>query len=50
MVTTALVKILALLAQPQTMNDALKKIVGLDYQEFQAVWEADLTHYRSCPR
>ena len=46
----ALVKILAMLAQRQTMNDALKKIVGLDYQEFQAAWEADLTRYRPAPR
>ena len=47
---SALIRILEMLAQRQTMNDALKKIVGLDYQEFQAAWEADLARYRPAPR
>jgi Tfp pilus assembly protein PilF len=47
---SALVKILGMLAQRQTMNDALKKVVGLDYQEFQVAWEADLTRYRPTSR
>jgi hypothetical protein len=37
-----LVKILDRLAERKTMNEALKKVVGLDYQEFQTAWEADL--------
>lgn len=41
-----LLRILQLLAQRQTMNDALKSVVGLDYQEFQTAWEADLERYR----
>jgi hypothetical protein len=28
------------------MNDALNKVIGLDYQELQIAWEADLTRYR----
>jgi hypothetical protein len=28
------------------MNDALKKVIGLDYQELQTAWEADLERYR----
>ncbi len=39
-------KILRLLARQQTMNEALKSVVGLDYQEFQTAWEADLKRYR----
>lgn len=42
-------KILQLLAKQQTMNDALKSVVGLDYQEFQTAWEADLERYRTLP-
>lgn len=42
----ALVRILELLGDGQTMNDALKTVVGLDYQEFQTAWEADLLRYR----
>jgi tetratricopeptide (TPR) repeat protein len=38
----ALVQILDRLAERQTMNEALRKVVGLDYQEFQTAWEADL--------
>jgi tetratricopeptide (TPR) repeat protein len=41
----ALIRILHLLGERQTMNDALKKVVGLDYQEFQTAWEADLGRY-----
>jgi hypothetical protein len=32
------------------MNDALKKVVGLDYQEFQTAWEADLERYPKGPQ
>jgi tetratricopeptide (TPR) repeat protein len=39
-------KILRLLARQQSMNDALKSVVGLDYQEFQTAWETDLERYR----
>jgi hypothetical protein len=38
----AVAKILDRLAERKTMNEALKKVVGLDYQEFQTAWEADL--------
>jgi tetratricopeptide (TPR) repeat protein len=38
----ALLRILQLLGERHTMNDALKKVVGLDYQELQTAWEADL--------
>jgi tetratricopeptide (TPR) repeat protein len=38
----ALTQILDTLADRKTMNEALKKVVGLDYQEFQTAWEADL--------
>lgn len=38
----ALAKILDRLAERKSMNEALKKVVGLDYQEFQTAWEADL--------
>ena len=46
----ALVKILRLLTRGQTMNEALKTVVGLDYQEFQTAWEADLERYRPQPK
>lgn len=42
----AIVKILRLLARGQTMGEALKTVVGLDYQEFQTAWEADLDRFR----
>ncbi len=42
----ALVKILRLLSRKQMMNEALKTVIGLDYQEFQTAWEADLERYR----
>jgi len=42
----ALMQILQLLAQKQTMNAALKSVVGLDYEQFQLAWEADLARYR----
>ena len=41
----ALVQILNRLAEQKTMNDTLRKVVGLDYQEFQTAWEADLDRY-----
>jgi tetratricopeptide (TPR) repeat protein len=41
----ALVKILDRLAEQETMNDALKKVIGLDYQELQTAWEADLDRF-----
>ena len=28
------------------MNEALKAVVGLDCQEFQTTWEADLDRFR----
>ncbi len=43
---SALARILDLLADRRTMNDALRKVIGLDYQEFQTAWEADLDRYR----
>lgn len=46
----ALIQILDRLAERQTMNEALRKVVGLDYQEFQTAWEADLGRYRFTPR
>lgn len=42
----ALLEILQLLSRRETMNEALKSVVGLDYQEFQTAWEADLDRYR----
>jgi tetratricopeptide (TPR) repeat protein len=42
----ALSRILDLLARGQTMNDALTRVIGLDYQELQIAWEADLGRYR----
>lgn len=42
---SALLHILQLLSERQTMNDALKKVIGLDYQELQTAWEADLERY-----
>ena len=46
----ALVQILRLLAERKSMNEALKVVVGLDYQEFQTAWEADLDRYPSRSR
>lgn len=40
-------RILSLLAARQTMNDALKNVIGLDYQELQTAWEADLDRPRA---
>jgi tetratricopeptide (TPR) repeat protein len=42
---SSLIRILHLLGERKTMNDALKAVVGLDYQEFQTAWEADLGRY-----
>ena len=42
----ALVKILRMLGGDETMNEALKTVVGLDYQQFQTAWEADLMRFR----
>ncbi len=42
----ASMQILQLLAQKRTMNSALKAVVGLDYQQFQLAWEADLARYQ----
>lgn len=42
---SALVRIIDRLAEQKTMNDVLRKVVGLDYQEFQTAWEADLDRY-----
>jgi hypothetical protein len=42
----AVLKVLRRLARQQTMNDALRDVVGLDYQEFQTAWEADLGRFR----
>jgi tetratricopeptide (TPR) repeat protein len=41
----ALLQILRLLSERYTMGDALKRVVGLDYREFQTAWEADLDRY-----
>jgi tetratricopeptide (TPR) repeat protein len=41
-----LARILNRLAKQKTMNDVLKKVIGLDYQEFQTAWEADLDRSR----
>ncbi len=38
----SLIRIMDLLARRYTMNDALNKVIGLDYQELQTAWEADL--------
>ncbi len=46
----ALNQLLVLLARRYTMNDSLNKIIGLDYQEFQIAWEADLSRYRPTTR
>lgn len=43
----ALARILRLLAERKSMNEALKQVIGLDYQEFQTAWEADLGRYES---
>ncbi len=42
---SAVPRILQLLSERHTMNDALKKVIGLDYQELQTAWEADLERY-----
>ncbi len=42
----SLTRIMDLLARGYTMNDALNKVIGLDYQELQTAWEADLGRYR----
>jgi len=47
---SALLRILQLLGERYTMNDALKKVVGLDYQELQTAWEADLDRYTARDR
>ena len=39
-------KILSILGGSHSMNEALKAVVGLDYQEFQTAWEADLKRFR----
>lgn len=41
----ALLQILQLLSERHTMGDALKRVVGLDYRDFQTAWEADLERY-----
>ncbi len=46
----ALLRLLELLGERHTMNDALKKVVGLDYQELQTAWEADLERTASRDR
>ena len=46
----ALLDLLELLGERYTMNDALKKVIGLDYQELQTAWEADLQRYRPVDR
>ena len=46
----ALTQLLDLLARRQTMNDALNRVIGLDYQELQIAWEADLSRYRPTTR
>jgi hypothetical protein len=43
---SALVHILGRLAEQKSMNDALREVIGLDYQEFQIAWEADLSRER----
>jgi tetratricopeptide (TPR) repeat protein len=43
--SSAISQILKLLAEGRTMNEALRRVVGLDYHEFQAAWEADLGRY-----
>lgn len=40
-------QLLRLLAQGRKMDDALKQVIGLDYHEFQAAWEADLHRYQA---
>lgn len=41
--------ILAVLANTKGMNEALSKVLGLDYQELQTVYEKDLDRYRPSP-
>ena len=43
--SSAVLRILRLLADGRTMNEALRRVVGLDYHEFQTAWEADLGRY-----
>ena len=38
----AVQQLLTRLAQNESMGQALEAVVGLDYQEFQIAWEADL--------
>ena len=38
----SLIRIMDLLARRYTMNEALNKVIGLDYQELQTAWETDL--------
>jgi tetratricopeptide (TPR) repeat protein len=45
-----LTEILDQLAQMKTMNEALRRVIGLDYQELEIAWEADLDRYRPAPR
>ncbi len=47
---SGILRILQLLGERHTMNDALKKVIGLDYQELQTAWEADLERYASRDR
>jgi len=47
---SALLRILQLLGERYTMNDALKKVIGLDCQELQTAWEADIERYASRDR
>jgi len=47
---SGLLRILQLLSERHTMNDALKKVIGLDYQQLQTAWEADLDRYASRDR
>jgi tetratricopeptide (TPR) repeat protein len=39
-------RMLDLLARRYTMNDVLNKVIGLDYQQLQTAWEADLGRSR----
>lgn len=41
----ALLQLLRLLADGYAMGDALKRVVGLDYREFQTAWQADFDRY-----
>lgn len=46
----ALTEILELLSQTKPMNEALARVIGLDYQELETAWEADLDRYRPAAR